>query len=77
MDNESYCKVEKLKTLMLSAPVVRLPNVVKQFVFETDGSKVAVDAVLKQRFDDTNFKHQSNFSAEHSMDKNETTRLTN
>ena len=46
-------KFEELKALMLVAPVVRLPDVDKEFILETDGSKVAVGAVLKQRFDDT------------------------
>ena len=31
-------KFEKLKTLMLSAPVVRLPDVEKEFILNTDGS---------------------------------------
>ena len=54
-------KFEELKTLMLSAPVVRLPDGEKEFILETDGSKVAVGAVLKQRFDDTGLKHPVGF----------------
>ena len=53
-------KFEELKTLMLSAPVVRLPDF-EEFILETDGSKVAVGAVLKQRFDDTGFEHPVGF----------------
>ena len=54
-------KFEVLKTLMLYAPVVRLPDVEKKFILETDGSKVAVGAVLKQRFDDTGLEHPVGF----------------
>ena len=46
---------------MLSAPVVRLPDVEKEFILETDGSKVAVGAVLKQQFDDTGLEHPVGF----------------
>ena len=46
-------KFYELKALMLSAFVVRLPDVNKEFIFETDGSKLAVGAVLKKRFNDT------------------------
>ena len=46
---------------MLSAPVVRLPDGEKEFILETDGSKVVVGAELKQRFDDTSLKHPVGF----------------
>ena len=46
---------------MLSAPVVRLPDVEGEFILKTDGSKVAVGAVLKQRFDDTKREHMVGF----------------
>ena len=54
-------KFEELKTLMLSAPVVRLPDVEKDFIVKTDGSKVTVGAVLNQRFDDTGLEHPVGF----------------
>ena len=46
-------KIQELIALMLSASVVRLPDVDGEFILETAGSKVAFKAVLKQRFDDT------------------------
>ena len=54
-------KFEELKALMLSAPVVRLPDVDGEFILETDGSKVAVGAVLKQQYDDTGLEHPVGF----------------
>ena len=54
-------KFEQLKTLMLLAPVVRLTDVEKEFVLETDGSKVAVGAVQTQQFDDTGLEHPIEF----------------
>ena len=36
-------KIEEIKTLMLSEPVVRLPDVEKDFILETDGIKVAAE----------------------------------
>ena len=57
-------KFEELKAVMLSASVVRLPDVDREFILETDGSSVSVGAVLKQWFDDTGLEHPGDSSAE-------------
>ena len=54
-------KFDELKALMLSAPVVLLPDVDREFMLKTDGSKVALGAVLKLRFDDTALVHPVGF----------------
>ena len=54
-------KFEELKALILSAPVVRLPDVDGEIILETDGRKVAVGAILKQRFNDTKLEHPVGF----------------
>ena len=59
--SELTAKFEELKSLMLSAPVVRLPVVEHDFILETDASRVAVGAVLKQRFLDTGLEHPVGF----------------
>ena len=56
--NEQF---ENLKKLILSAPVVRLPNVENDFILETDASHTAVGAVLKQSFADTGLEHPVGF----------------
>ena len=48
---------EDLKSKLLDHPVVQLPNPQKDFILETDASRVAVGAVLKQRFEDTQLEH--------------------
>ena len=40
---------------------MRLPDPERPFILETDGSRVAVKAVLKQRFDDTGLEHRVGF----------------
>ena len=40
---------------------MRLPDPERLFIFETDGSRVAVEAVLKQRFDNTGLEHPVSF----------------
>ena len=42
---------QQLKTQMLKLPLIKLPDPEHDFVLETDASKVAVGAVLKQFFD--------------------------
>ena len=54
-------KFDKLKQPMLQPRIVRLPDPERHFIFETDGSRVAVGAVLKQRFDDTGLEHPVGF----------------
>ena len=36
---------------------MRLPDFERYFIIETDGSRVAVGAVFKQRFEDTGLEH--------------------
>jgi len=48
---------EELKTKLLERPIVRLPDPQLSFILETDASTVAVGAVLKQKFLDTNLEH--------------------
>ena len=50
-------RFENLKKMVLSAPVVRMPNVDHSFILETDASHIAVGAVLKQFFEDTGLEH--------------------
>ena len=57
---ELTAKFEGLKGLLLSAKVVRSTQLDRDFVLETDVSKVGVGAVLKQRFVD-GLKHPVGF----------------
>ena len=52
---------EQLKQQMLTPRIVRMPDPQRNFVLETDGSRIALGAVLKQRFDDTNLEHPVGF----------------
>ena len=52
---------DKLKQQLLQPRIVRLPDPERHFILETDGSRVAVKAVLKQRFDDTGLEHPVGF----------------
>ena len=54
-------KFEELKQQLLQLRIVRLPDPDRPFIFETDGSRVAVEAVLKQRFEDTGLEHPVGF----------------
>ena len=47
--------------MILEPRIVWLPDLERDFILETDGSTVAVGAVLKQRFDDTNLEHPVGF----------------
>lgn len=42
---------------MLKRPIVRLPDIHRDFILETDASTIAVGAVLKQMFNDTKLEH--------------------
>ena len=46
---------------MLQPRIVRLPDPDRSFILETDGSRVAVGAVLKQKFEDTGLEHPVGF----------------
>ncbi|MCP6726040.1 hypothetical protein NL526_28690, partial [Klebsiella pneumoniae] len=50
-----------LKRLLTEPRIVRLPDPDKEFILETDGSRIALGAVLKQKFDDTNLEHPVGF----------------
>ena len=54
-------KFEELKQQLLQPQIVRLPDPERPFILETDGSRVAVGADLKQRFDDTGLEHPVGF----------------
>ena len=54
-------KFEELKQQLLQPRIVRLPDLERPFILETDGSRVAVGAVLKQRFDNTGLEHPVGF----------------
>ena len=45
--------------------MVRLSKVIKEFILKTDGSKIAINALLKQQFDDTGFELSSIFLVEY------------
>ena len=45
-------RFEQLKAAIIANPVVRLPDVNRPFIVETDASQIAIGAVLKQRDDD-------------------------
>lgn len=48
---------EGLKRRLLERPIVRLPDVQRDFILERDASTVAVGAVLKQQFNGTQLEH--------------------
>ena len=52
---------EALKQQLLQPRIVRLPDPDKPFVLETDGSRIALGAVLKQRFEETGLEHPVGF----------------
>ena len=52
---------EELKLQLLQPRIVRLPDPKRHFILETDGSRVAVGSVLKQRFKDTGLEHPVGF----------------
>ena len=52
---------EQLKQQMLTPRIVRMPDPQRDFILETDGSRIALGAVLKQRFDDTKLEHPVGF----------------
>ena len=52
---------EKLKSMISEPRIVRLPDPERSFILETDGRTVALGAVLKQKFDDTNLEHPVGF----------------
>ena len=52
---------EELKKQLLQPRIIRLPDPDRPFILETDGSRVAVGAVLKQKFDDTGLEHPVGF----------------
>ena len=54
-------KFKELKQQLLQPRIVRLPDSERHFIFETDGSRVAVAPVFKQRFKDTGLEHPLGF----------------
>ena len=54
-------KFKELKQQLLYPRIVRLPDPERPFILETDGSCVAVGAVLKQRLYDTGLEHPVGF----------------
>ena len=58
---ELESKFDELKQQLLQPRIVRLPDPERPFILETDGNRVAVGAVLKQRFDDTGLEHPVGF----------------
>lgn len=52
---------EALKRLLIEFRIVILPDPEKEFILETDPSRVALGGVLKQRFEDTNLEHPVGF----------------
>ena len=59
IDIESEC--DEIKQQLLVPRVIRLPDSDRSFILETGGSRVAIGAVLKQRFDDTNLENPVQF----------------
>ena len=51
--DEAEVAFNKLKEMLSSRPVLRLPDFTRQFVIRTDASNVGVGAVLLQRYEDT------------------------
>ena len=52
---------DKLKLQLLEPRIVTMPDRQRDFILETDGSHIALGAVLKQKFDDTGFEHPVGF----------------
>ncbi len=52
---------KKLKQQLFQHRIIKLPNLDRPFILKTDGSRVAVDAVLKQKFDNTGLEHPVGF----------------
>ena len=52
---------EKLQKQLLQPTIVRLPDPDRPFIFKSDGSRVPVGAVLKQKFEVTGLKHRVGF----------------
>ena len=52
---------DKLKQQLLEPRIVRMPDPQRDFILETDGSRIALSAVLKQKFDDTGLEHPVGF----------------
>ena len=50
-----------MKAQILTPRIVRLPEPQRDFILETDGSRIALGAVLKQKFDDTGLEHPVGF----------------
>ena len=48
---------EQLKQQLLEPQIVRTPDPQQDFILETDGSRIALGAVLKHSFDDTGLEH--------------------
>ena len=58
---ELESKFDELKQQLLQPRIVRLPDPERPFLLETDGSFAAVEAVLKERFDDTGLENPVGF----------------
>ena len=52
---------EQLKQQLLEPRIVRMPDPERDFILETDGSRITLGAVLKQKFDDTGLEHPVGF----------------
>ena len=52
---------EKLKQHLLEPRIVKKPDPQRDFILETDGSSIAIGAVLTQKFDDTGLEHPVGF----------------
>ena len=52
---------KKLKQQLLQPRIVRMPYPQRDFILETDGSRMALGAVLKQKFDYTGLEHPVGF----------------
>ena len=54
-------QLEDLNQQLLQPRIVRLPDPQRDFILETDGSRIALGSVLKQRFEDTGLEHPVGF----------------
>ena len=52
---------EQLKQQLIKPRIVRMPDPQRDFIVEIDGSRLALGAVLKQKFDDTGVEHPVGF----------------
>ena len=52
---------DKLKQQLLEPRIVRMPDPQRDFILETNVSRIALGAVLKQKFDDTGHEHPVGF----------------